>query len=484
MKTMYVILLSLLSVTIASAQIKTGVVILSGTIVHAVKSTPKVVRVNFLNPFQNNAKSAAFDEQNNFCVRQEMLFTQNITVQYNGTFINLYVVPGDSVHITIDADLLDKPDFEWVTFQGDHAELTKQLNDWYHYASKIPYKKYDLDLPPQHMLTAVEMDYDRYIQELNKYALQNTIDPVIKQWAERDAKYVISNWISDYTQSKTITQAQKMERIKMFADDFFSIHDAGNFQSMMFPYHLSAYVYNVTRNDPAIVALSKTGKVKDMILAAIDLIQKEPAGINRDYMMFYFLSKQVNSNPAVMDSIGDVKKYFINPVTYRYLQAYAKNAVTLEFPRTPIEGISYLGLKGEEKNLPRVDVFEYLSKKYPGKVLYIDVYATWCSPCLEEMKYAPALQDSFKRKDVVFVNLSLQSDSGKWKTFMTKEKLPGENLFFDEDATKLFMSLYRLSGYPSYLLTNKAGKMITNTAPRPSDGKVLRDAIEKLLTNK
>src|SRR6478736_6934967 len=139
MKTMYAILLSILTATIASAQIKPATVTLSGTIIHAVKSTPKVVRVNFLNPFQNNAKSASFDEQNNFCLQQEMLFTQNITIQYNGTFINLYVVPGDSIHVTIDADLLAKQDFEWVSFQGVHAVLTKQLNDWYHYASKIPY---------------------------------------------------------------------------------------------------------------------------------------------------------------------------------------------------------------------------------------------------------------------------------------------------------------------------------------------------------
>ena len=39
---------------------------------------------------------------------------------------------------------------------------------------------------------------------------------------------------------------------------------------------------------------------------------------------------------------------------------------------------------------------------HKGKVIYIDVWGSWCGPCREEMKHASAIKESLKGKDVVF----------------------------------------------------------------------------------
>ena len=145
---------------------------------------------------------------------------------------------------------------------------------------------------------------------------------------------------------------------------------------------------------------------------------------------------------------------------------------------------SYLNRKGKAQQIAQTDAFNYLTKKYPGKVLYIDVYATWCGPCLEEMKYSRALYQSMRGKDVVFVALCLQSDVPAWRKLLTDKHIEGENYFFTDDATKLFMGTYKLQGYPSYILVNKKGEITTTNAPRPSETAELNRTLMRLVEEK
>jgi hypothetical protein len=57
----------------------------------------------------------------------------------------------------------------------------------------------------------------------------------------------------------------------------------------------------------------------------------------------------------------------------------------------------------------------------------------------------------------------------------------GEHYFFDEATTQLFLSAYKLPGYPSYLLVNKKGEIVTTQAPRPTDINKTAEAIDALL---
>ena len=82
---------------------------------------------------------------------------------------------------------------------------------------------------------------------------------------------------------------------------------------------------------------------------------------------------------------------------------------------------------------------------------------------------------------MVFVNLCLSSDTGKWVETVKQMDIEGENYYFDADATGLFMSAYGLSGYPSYMLADKTGRVVTNKAPRPSNITSAADAINALL---
>lgn len=127
-----------------------------------------------------------------------MLFAKNITVAYNKTFINLYVAPGDSVHLEIDAALLDQPDFKWSHISGDHAGISTRLNLLHDALSKLPYHRYNYSLSAPEMLATVKKDYERYLEFTKAYTGRHETDPMVVEFFKRDIKFGISNWIADY----------------------------------------------------------------------------------------------------------------------------------------------------------------------------------------------------------------------------------------------------------------------------------------------
>ncbi|MBD1367465.1 TlpA family protein disulfide reductase [Mucilaginibacter sp. ZT4R22] len=461
-----------------------GTVIITGKVINVSPATPKVVKFNFCNPLIPGGKSVQLNHRDEFVVSEHMLYTQNMTVHYLNNFINLYVQPGDSIHLTIDAALLDKPNFAWLRISGDHAVFSTQLNSCVDYLYKLPVHHNNPALEPAAMLVAVQQDYQRYVRKIDQYAVEHQLSKAVVNWAKRDVKYLIANDIGDYGNTgKYRLPAERIARIQFYTESFFDIYDPANFQSMMFPYHLSNYIYYKIRTDSTIDQAAKQGRIAEAEQRAVRIILKEPAGECRDYMLYNHLAGTVSQFPGILDSLANAGQWFTKAVYYDALKSLSEKITKPSFPPTKINGVNYLD-QNKVIDLPPTDIFTHFRSKYPGKVVYVDIYATWCGPCLEEMKSTPALYRAMQGKDIVFVNLCLQSTEIKWQALVKEKHLEGENYFFSDDATKLFMGTYRLSGYPSFILINKQGQIITTNAPRPSDRASITKAITQLLQEK
>ncbi|MEO8884599.1 MAG: TlpA disulfide reductase family protein [Mucilaginibacter sp.] len=480
MKKLSLFLMAVLSIvsTLCYAQ-KMKPVIITGKVINCTEKTPKVFKFNFLDPLVDGSSSVEINELGEFRVQQNMLYTHNMTINYANYFINLYVQPRDSVHLTIDASLLNKPKFEWLTITGDNALIKTQLNLCFDYIVHLPYHKYDMTLAPKAMLSEVKQDYNRYLIALNEYASKNNLDTIVVNWAKTDIKFLISNTISDYGVIKEGSIADKQARISVFADSFFDMYNPENFKSMLFPYHLGWYVSYLKEADDNIN--EKTDTQEAILKKTIALILKLPAGECRDYMLYHHLKSFATKTPGILNSLKDLQSYFTKAIYYTALKKQTNITNKPAFPLTNVAGVKYLSANGVVSNIPKTDVFSYLAAKYPGKVLYVDVYATWCAPCLDEMRSTPALQKAMANKDVVFINLCLQSLVTNWKNLVKEKNIKGENYFLTSDASKLFMGTYKLEGYPSYILMNKQGQIVTTNASRPSDKKTLYKQIDKLL---
>ena len=105
-------------------------------------------------------------------------------------------------------------------------------------------------------------------------------------------------------------------------------------------------------------------------------------------------------------------------------------------------------------------------------MVYVDVWATWCKPCLQELPAMKALQEEYKGKDITFVSLSVDKDKEAWKAMVTEEKMQGVQLHIDLGAHRDFIENYDLTGIPRFFLISKEGKIISISAPRPSEAKI------------
>ncbi len=110
-----------------------------------------------------------------------------------------------------------------------------------------------------------------------------------------------------------------------------------------------------------------------------------------------------------------------------------------------------------------------------GKYVYIDVWATWCPPCTNEIPDLKEIVKKYQDKNIAFISISVDRDSGydKWKEMIIEKEMKWTQLFADKDWDSDFIKTYSIKGIPRYILLDPAGKIISSNAPRPSSKKLI-----------
>lgn len=108
-----------------------------------------------------------------------------------------------------------------------------------------------------------------------------------------------------------------------------------------------------------------------------------------------------------------------------------------------------------------------------GKVLYIDVWATWCGPCVGEIPYFEKKHAQYKdNPDIEFVSISVDINVAGWKKKLAEDNPAWKQYIVDKGTKSELSRKYGINGIPRFMLIDKDGKIITVNAPRPSDDKI------------
>ena len=200
--------------------------------------------------------------------------------------------------------------------------------------------------------------------------------------------------------------------------------------------------------------------------------------ITNDTVKAFFLKEQMETNEV--NNLSEFR------TIYQPFEKYTFPPIVKKKYQQVYEGFIgdtvYIGKSSYNFSLPDTSSRVVSMKDFKGKVIFIDVWATWCGPCREQFPYLKEIEEEYKdNQDIVFMGISLDKakDKQKWLKAIQKEKLPGIQLL--DDFGKSFADKYGISAIPRFLLIDKQGKWIEIRCPKPEAKEELKRYLDNAL---
>ncbi|WP_405291755.1 TlpA family protein disulfide reductase [Algibacter sp. Ld11] len=103
---------------------------------------------------------------------------------------------------------------------------------------------------------------------------------------------------------------------------------------------------------------------------------------------------------------------------------------------------------------------------YKGKVIVLDLWATWCGPCMAEKPFFEALEKKYQEdNNVELISLSIDTEK-VWQAYFKKNKVVGNQLQINRSQ----LTNYKVAGIPRFFVIDKNFNIIDVYAPLPSSG--------------
>ncbi|TDQ81711.1 TlpA family protein disulfide reductase [Sphingobacterium yanglingense] len=268
-------------------------------------------------------------------------------------------------------------------------------------------------------------------------------------------------------------EIQKIDRSYFrFLKDF-NLNDPQYLQTFMF----SEFQLELLRN--SILDLPEIGESDiPSWLAGVKAILADLVGFDDgqyyDILTANAYARQLNEQvkPLSEKQKEHITHYWKNGEIAKILFRKNQQVVELEKVKSPV-------VINDIKSIQKDKVIETIISKYKGKVIFIDLWATWCAPCLDGIKQFGRAKRDLKGKDVVFVYITNTSSPLK----LWEEKIKGigdEHYYLTGEQWEYMMEYFGFEYIPSYLLYNKEGILINKFTSFPGNA-AIKDMINDLL---
>jgi thiol-disulfide isomerase/thioredoxin len=132
------------------------------------------------------------------------------------------------------------------------------------------------------------------------------------------------------------------------------------------------------------------------------------------------------------------------------------------------EGLENVMVTTENKPITFVEIL----KKYEGKTIVIDVWASWCSDCVKGMPKVKELQE--KNPEVTFLFISMDKSYESWLKGIEKYEVRGEHYLTADGMKGVFGKSIDLDWIPRYMVVDKKGKIALYKVIEVDDEKLIK----------
>ena len=105
-------------------------------------------------------------------------------------------------------------------------------------------------------------------------------------------------------------------------------------------------------------------------------------------------------------------------------------------------------------------ILDKLVAPYKGKIVYLDIWGTWCTPCKNKLKKSHKLKEELKDYDIVYLYLANNSEEDSWKNVIGEYNLTEPNCVhynLPEEQQDAIEQYVKITGYPTYRLIDRKG---------------------------
>jgi len=449
--------LLLISSLISFGQNDKNYVLYSGNIKNTTESTMKIT--NFFKSFE---KDILVDKAGNFSdtlfIKENGTYYYKIGKSYNSMFLR----KGYDIKVSLDAD-----DFYQSTKYSGEGSLVNNYSvaRGTLKSSFVGDAKEYFVVPIADFMLKIEKEKTAFLALLEQAGLEKEDNEFQMKIIENDylqTRNSYDRFNFYHTQQHPVVPEDYYEPIKKMdiSDEESFMNDKSYMNMVIENWRLKSA--DALKNDPNFSIIEytklhvkdlKSTKIKDYITSMLfKQMNAKNENLEKDYIEI-----------MGMLTAEDMKE----KLTSRYKSVFNTK------PEMTSIGFDYENHKGGKTAL----------KDLEGKLVYIEVWATWCGPCIKEMPYLTEIIKEYKdNENIVFVNISIDAinEYDKWRTMVPAKNVGGIQLLADNSLESEFMKYYSVGLIPRSIMLDAEGKIISQHAPRPSS-KDIRTFIDENL---
>lgn len=443
----------------------------------------------------NNQQTVKIDADGNFSLDVELNTPTEFTLNYRYR-MTYVLVPGDNLHFEIDAKCWkgrhpkEASQYKLYTVSGTGKDLNDDVsafitlfNDslWSRKATGAAAHKYDALAYRAYQDSMLRMHNIALSQFNDDY---NT-NVLFKEWAQSYIRY--HNWSLslNYCFTKAFSTKQNpMEYLHQLPDEYFNFLDelsdkrplpiSSSYTSFLHEYTMYTDM-SVPLDSQKVYFVDDDATFDKTFQYMLKHYSERSKGFNHDVLiakMYYrFLDKKyfdVLKNvyqPELI--IDDILRHQIED-KYNFEKKLYENP---EFSKGVVL-----------KQISESDVLKEILDVHKGKVIYLDFWAPWCSPCMNEMPHAKKIKAHYVGKDVVFVYLASRCKESAWKATIAENSIKGEHYLLSKSQYEDLKEIFGVSGIPHFALIDQNGIIFEKKTVRPSSKGKLIKKIDALLS--
>jgi len=410
----------------------------------------------------------------------------NSYMNYGDARITPYLFPNDTLYVKCQ---IGKKGFKIGIVSGEFDEKHNQFENeffnqyhWIHYNQINWFRdKLSKDLTLQELKTQY-LDFEKLLLEnIENRIVNDSLNDTLADYLRYSAKYSIYRDIIRLDREFKIDD--KQEFFSFLKDSIVFSTKAmvtGDYQSF-----LNAYRFHVEPRQS--VSVISDGKTKEQV--RYELVRKSleknselRRGVWAEFLnaseIYGLAFREEELTPTLISKYSEmIKEEFTDPYIRQLLLSMCdktsqkvKEIANLTIP-VEAELSRHDSLSGEV-------LFDKILNENKDKVIYIDIWATWCSPCKQQISHSLRMHEMLKDKDVSFMYFCCSSEQQTWKNVIKQYQMKGNHILLNDDQYEYLKNRFLISGIPRYILIDKNGEIINPDAPRPDSEKILEQINE------